>query len=130
MKLIQERPQLKYPKLWIFLLALVIFSPLILMGWLKVNSFYKDHFIQTNVPVEVKFRPVFEVKAKEEPKVIEKQMVLEYPDEIDTPIEKYICEKFGPFDCKTALAIAKAESGLREDALGVNTNSTVDRSEE
>ena len=52
--------------------------------------------------------------------------ILEYPEEIDTPIEKYICDKFGVYDCKNALAIFKAESGLREDAININTNGTID----
>lgn len=39
--------------------------------------------------------------------------------EFETDIEKYICEKFGE-DCLTAIAVARAESGLRADALNSN----------
>src|SRR3972149_4069999 len=52
-----------------------------------------------------------------------KKVALTYPEEIDTPIEKYICERFGPYQCINALAIAKSESSLREDAIGININS-------
>ena len=40
--------------------------------------------------------------------------------------EKYICDKWGIADCKIALAVAKAESGMREQAFNINTNNTVD----
>lgn len=38
--------------------------------------------------------------------------------------EEYVCTK--DWDCKTAIAIAKAESGMRCDAQNVNTNGSVD----
>jgi len=46
--------------------------------------------------------------------------------ELGTDIEMYICEKFGVMDCKTALAVAKAESGLNCNAFNVNSNGSVD----
>lgn len=49
-----------------------------------------------------------------------------YPEGVDTDIEKYICDKWGIADCKMALAIAKAESGIRCDAIGINKNGTAD----
>jgi len=39
-------------------------------------------------------------------------------------VEEYVCTK--DWDCKTALAVAKAESGMRCDAQNVNTNGSVD----
>lgn len=42
--------------------------------------------------------------------------------EFETDIEKYICEKFGE-DCLTAIAVARAESGMRKDALNSNDGS-------
>jgi hypothetical protein len=41
-------------------------------------------------------------------------------------VEKMIYEEFGPADYKVARAVAKAESGLREQAFGINTNNTID----
>ena len=62
-----------------------------------------------------------------------KQVVMVYPtikvDPVEkdlTPIEKYICEKFGIYDCKIMIAIAKAESGMKADAFHINSNGTID----
>ena len=122
----QLKPELKHPRLWLALLAIIIFAPLLFIGFLKMNSFYKDHYIQTNVPVSISFKPIFEIKEKEEPKIVEKTIQLPEPQEVDTPLKKFICEQFGPMDCKIALSVAQAESGFREDAININTNNTVD----
>lgn len=55
-------------------------------------------------------------------------------DELDTlvasssnpPIAKYIVEKFGPVHGIEALAVARAESGLREDAINLNKGQSLD----
>ncbi|SRR6266849_8364763 len=39
--------------------------------------------------------------------------------------QQYLCNKFGK-DCKTALAIFRAESGLSAKAINVNTNGSVE----
>ncbi len=49
--------------------------------------------------------------------------VVVYDIEVDTPVEQLICDTFGNYECKTALAVAEAESGIREDAIGVNVDS-------
>lgn len=82
------------------------------------------------------FRPMIEVQVNQPVSVIERRPrvetvvqiinALEPLDSASLPIEKYICEKFGAYDCKTAIAIARAESGMREDAIHANTNGTVD----
>jgi len=54
---------------------------------------------------------------------IEKQALM---PELDTDIERYICEKFGIVECRTALAIAEAESNLNCNAFHVNDNGSVD----
>ena len=90
-----------------------------------INGWFESHRLVIRSPVEVNlFKPL--VVEKREPKVVVEKFVLDYPDEIDTSIEKYICEKWGPFDCKTALAVFSAESGLKEDALNINNNNTID----
>ena len=95
------------------------------MGIYFVNSWFNTHYFVFSQPVKVAFFAPVEIKVRK-PQVIEKKVILDYPEEIDTPIEKYICDKWGTYDCKTALAIFKAESGLREDAVGINTNNTID----
>lgn len=47
-------------------------------------------------------------------------------DEENKDLATYICEKWGVVECKTALAVAKAESGMRCDALNVNDDGSVD----
>ena len=102
---------------------LLLLSILAYAGVQSIASWFNSHEIVFNQVLKVELNKPFDIK-KREP--IIKEVVLDYPDEIDTDIERYICEKFGTFDCKTALAIAKAESGLREDAIGININKTVD----
>lgn len=38
-----------------------------------------------------------------------------------TPIEKKICDKWGAYECKTALAVFRCESGLRKEAVNWET---------
>lgn len=91
-----------------------------------INDWFNKHYLDFNIPVKVAvFSPV-EIKIRK-PQVIEKKLVLEYPEEIDTPIEKYICDKWGVYECKTALAVSKAENGTRQpDRFNVNNNGTID----
>jgi hypothetical protein len=105
-------------------IAIVSFS-LAFSGVFLANQWFEHHRLLFHSPIEVAlFQPVRVEERK--PEIIIEKFLLDYPDEIDTPIEKYICEKWGPFDCKTALAIAKAESGIREDAININANNTID----
>src|SRR3990167_3329690 len=113
------------------ILSIIILAILLLIGAsysvLKmINGFFDTYKITFNQVVKVEFKEPITLVKREiiSPVVITK--TLDYPDDIDTPIEKYICEKFGAYDCKTALAVAKAESGIREDAIGINTNDTID----
>lgn len=89
-----------------------------------INRFFDNHYFQFNQVVSIQLASPLEIKKREA--VVQYIELLDYPDEIDTPLEEYICDKFGVYDCKTALAIAKAESGLREEAFNVNSNSSID----
>lgn len=76
--------------------------------------------VQVNKPIEIVDR---EIPVSEIIKVINEAPL---PDDL-TDIEQYICEKWGPYNCKLALSVAKAESGMREDAVNVyNKNGTYD----
>jgi len=88
-----------------------------------INAFFDENYLQFNRVIEIVLKRPVEIR-KRELKTI--QVFLDYPDEIDTPLEKYICEKFGAYECKPALAIALAESGLKENAYNVNSNQTID----
>lgn len=75
--------------------------------------------IKTQAPVVIKDRPqVIQIDA-----VIYEVKPEFYKGLNDT--EKLICDTFG-LHCREAIAIAKAESGMREGALNINTNNTVD----
>jgi len=110
-------------------LILILAFVLVLFGLLfqlikEINGWYNTHYFQFNPVVQVKFNTPVEIKERkvsiqEVIKVINDSPL---PSNL-TPIEKYICEKWGPYDCKVALAVAKMESGLREDAIGFNQGS-------
>jgi hypothetical protein len=92
---------------------------------IAINKWFEHNRLVFKQPVEVKFNRVVTIEERK-PEVIVEKFVLDYPDPIDTPLKKYICDKWGVFDCKTALAVFTAESGLREDALHINENNTID----
>jgi hypothetical protein len=90
-------------------------------NWGKTHEFVKQQVI--SLSIDWPYR-VEEIK----PQVlasIEKQALM---PELDTDIERYICEKFGIVECRTALAIATAESNLNCNAFRVNSNGSVDLS--
>ena len=114
----------------LIIIATTIFLLAVLIGTYyatkAVNSFFDKNFLAYHPFIQVKVQQPVTVETRPLQKVVEKKIILEYPDEIDTPLEVYICEKFGTYECKTALAIAKAESGMREEAFNINTNNTID----
>lgn len=88
--------------------------------------------VTTHKPVliTVKFQKPITIEPREPLKVVEyvgeielNQMVEKSPN---PPIAEYICEKFGPVQCPTALAVAKAESGMSADRYNFNNNGTLD----
>ena len=91
----------------------------LIAGWFDHNR------IVFHSPIELAFFQPVKVEERK-PEIIVERFALDYPGQIDTPIKKYICDKWGPYDCKTALAVFTAESGLREDAIHINTNDTID----
>lgn len=90
----------------------------------RIDKFFEKHDLEFKPPIVVKVqKPVEAVEKKE--KVVYIREFIESLPKPKTPIEKYICEKFGS-DCQIALAVAKAESGLREEAININSNGTID----
>jgi hypothetical protein len=106
------------------LLVLMILTEII-AGAVYINEWYNTHLIIYRSPVKVGFYSPISIELRKE-KIIEKKIIMDYPDQIDTPIKKYICDKFGAYDCKIALAIVQAESGFNDQAIGSNTNGSVD----
>lgn len=110
-------------------IGLVIISAGLAYSILRsVNTWYSTHELVFNKPVTVEFKKPIEIKEREiEVKEIVKVIgEIPHPEDLKTDVEKYIYEVFGMENYKVAIAIAKSESGLREDAIGVNSNGSVD----
>lgn len=94
----------------------------------EINNFFEGHTFVFRPLVQLSWnRPLSIIKR--EPRV---ETVVQIINELQAfdgagnDIEKYICEKFGPYDCKAAIAIARAESGSKEDAFHANSNGSID----
>lgn len=96
-----------------------------LVGTILLNNWFEHNRLVFHSPIEVAFFQPVKVEERK-PEVVKEVVTLEFPEDIDTPIEKYICDKFGPYYCRIALAIVKAESNFNELAIHINDNSSVD----
>jgi len=111
------------------LLILIILSVASISIILKaINNFFDQNYIQFNRVINIEIKAPFEIKKRAENpqeviKIVEQLPKLE---EVNSDIEKYICDKWGIYQCQVALAVAKAESGLKEDAFNVNSNGSID----
>jgi hypothetical protein len=109
--------------MWIWILAGVLFLldevTITITNWYATNTLEFPRVVRLAWPVKV---------VKRQPTVIMNPIISVAAQEqkFDTDIEKYICNKWGPYDCKIAIAVARTESGLREDAFHVNDNGTFD----
>jgi len=110
-------------------LCLVILALGLLIAIFKAISGWFDKH-------EVKFNQVVQIEVQSPVSIIERQVevnqivqvINQIPNPVDlqTDTEKYIYEKFGIENYKLAIAIFRSESGLREDAININTNGTID----
>lgn len=97
----------------------------------SITSFYDSNTLVFQKPLTVTTQKPVVVQKK----VIEEKIVYADQEELTalikstgdkSEIAEYICEVFGVTQCATAIAVAKAESGMREEAFGINTNATID----
>ena len=100
---------------------------------IAVTRFYDENTVVVKSPIEVavKTNRVVEIQPRVKTLVVSErtEKVAEIvAGEEDKDLATYICEKWGVVECKTALAVAKAESGMRCDAYNANTNGSVDLS--
>lgn len=102
-------------------------SAMIIAAVIKLTLYVNNNEFAWKFPLELKTHRILTVTPREKV-IVHEYALLTYPEEIDTDIEKYICDKFGVMDCKIALAVAKAESGLNCNAVHINNNGTVDLS--
>lgn len=107
----------------LFALALMSIFYRLLVAYNEWSTNYR-WFLQA--PVRIVFQRVWNVE-KRQPLVTIQPWVEEdtdYDHLNDT--EKKICDKWGMYECKTAIAVAKAESGLKPEAIHYNSNDTFD----
>jgi len=95
------------------------------VGTITVAHWFDRNRLVFHTPVEIAFFQPIKVEERK-PEVIVRG--LEYPVDLQhlTGIEEKIVEVFGVADAKIAIAIAKAESGLKEEAFHANSNGSVD----
>lgn len=94
----------------------------------EVNYFFEHNYLAFHKIVQVEFHAPITARKREvvSPLVAGTTSYTGYILEDDNrDIAEYICEKFGK-DCPIALAVARAESGMRTDAYNFNTNDTLD----
>lgn len=95
--------------------------------FVKLATWFNKNEVITKTPIIVKFQRMIEIKERESVSpVVIKNIVYASDEKIDTPLKQLICDTFGAYECKTALAVAQAESGMREDAWNHNSNNTLD----
>lgn len=93
-----------------------------------VNRWFDRYELVFNKPVSVTIKRPIEIKERqvEVKEIVRVINEIPHPADLKTDTEKYIYEVFGIEDYKVAIAVFRAESGLREDAINVNTNGSVD----
>lgn len=102
------------------LLALIILG----ISIRAASAFFDNNRLVFNQVLEVKVSSPISILKREPIKIVE---ILDYPGEVTTPIEKYICDTFGLLNCRLALAVAKAEGLNHEpDEFNLNPNNTID----
>lgn len=91
---------------------------------IKIDDFFDHYTLELASPIKVVFQtPVQVVERKAKIKYV-KEFIESLPKP-ETPLDNYICEKFGN-ECQIALLVARAESNMNEEAININKNGTID----
>lgn len=111
---------------WLAISILVIGSVFALL--MAISKWFDAHEIKFNQVFNLQIQAPVTIKDRQVEIRQIVQVVNQIPNPVDlkTDTEKYIYEKFGLENYKLAIAIARAESGLREDAININSNNTID----
>jgi hypothetical protein len=101
-----------------------------IVATLKIQDFFKNNEVAFALPVEMKVwtnRVVSVKPIKHEIIVLKDTKAMDevVASSVEPTIAQKICLKFKD-RCEVAVAVATAESNLRVDAIGVNTNGTTD----
>jgi hypothetical protein len=110
------------------ILTLIIVLGLLFQLGMKIAQWFDTYAIVKQKVLTFDLNAPFRIEEREVEPVQIVQVINEVPEyEGLDEMQKYICDKWGMFRCATVIAIFKAESGLREDALNTyNSNNTVD----
>lgn len=118
-------------------LILVLIATVISMGLLitaikmsleEVNHFFDNNYLAFHRILEIDVNKPVTIEARE---IVSPTVRIAYAydglikESDNKDIAEYICEVFGD-QCPIALAVARAESGMRSDAYNFNTNGTLD----
>ena len=109
------------------LLGIALISVAVLTGIQRIAEWGGTHEIVNQRMVDMQVRLPFRIEDRK-PLVVLEVKKIEVIEGLDTDIEKYICDKWGVVECRTALAIAEAESNLDCNAYNTNTDGSVDLS--
>jgi hypothetical protein len=113
-------------KLLLTLTCLILAVSVVGFAVIRVALWFDNNKIVFNKPITVvvKTQKMVQIQKREAERIVEyigQNELDKLIAEAEQPeLAQYICDKWGPVHCPTALAVAKAESGMRED--GVNSN--------
>lgn len=115
-------------KLIAIICAIVLACGLIFAALKAISSWFNAHEIRFNKVLEVQVNKPIEIvnRQVEVTQIVQVMNDIPNPVDLQTDTEKYIYEVFGIDNYKVAIAVARAESGLREDAININSNNTID----
>lgn len=120
----ETKTKIKLYLMWSY--VLVPFTLIVLgAGIYYTNKFFQTHYFAFHSPVTVGLHSPVTIEKRSS--VISFVEVKTNTTDIDplTPDQRYGCNKFGD-ECKTFLAIFRAESSMNKKAINVNTDGTVD----
>ena len=99
----------------------ILATPIVII--IATAWFFSTYQVKAQNPVHIALATPILIARRQ---VVVNEMVMADPNNSPLdPIQQYICNKFGN-QCKTALAIARAESNDNCNEINVNTNGTVD----
>ena len=106
---------------YLYILLTIIFLPLLLLGFLKMNSFYTYNYLDFNAPLTWNWHKIVEVKShqKEAKKVLvaaKKETILKN-ETANAKIIRLVNEKFGDHAEETLLLL-QGESGVVDPQTG------------
>lgn len=94
-----------------------------LLGILSIFKFIDEHTFRN--PIIIRFQSPIINKDMVSPVGSKSAYLIPQAEAEEPTLEEYVISKFGKHG-QIALAVFKAESGLREDAYNVNTNGSID----